>query len=87
MAYPGSRRGPHQVAGRLVVALGSAREVHDDLRTVYRGLGPLVLEQVTGHVVDAVGGFVDPPLSTRTLPPASSRSGTTRRPSVPIAPR
>ena len=52
--HPGSRRGLDQLPGRLVIALGATRQVHDDLGPVDCGLDPLALEQITGHILDAI---------------------------------
>src|SRR5215207_636266 len=58
---PGPRRGLHQVARLVLVALAAAGTVHDDLGTVDRGLDPLAGGQVAGHEVGALAGFATAP--------------------------
>ncbi|CAM5356778.1 hypothetical protein SPURM210S_02333 [Streptomyces purpurascens] len=61
MPYTGPGRGADQMTGRLVVALGTARQVQHGLRAVEGGLDALALEQIAGDVLDAVrGGAVLP---------------------------
>ena len=53
-ARPG--RGALQGAGRLVVALGAARQMQHGLRARHCGLHPFILQQVARDVLDAVRG-------------------------------
>ena len=67
---PGPRRGPYQVPGLVLVALGAAGAVHDGLDPGDGGVDPLAGGQIAANELDAVSGLVAAPLSTRTLPPA-----------------
>src|SRR5215213_9954023 len=58
---PIPRRWPDQVQGLILVALGAARAVHDDLGPVHRGFDSLAGGQVTGHELDAVAGLAAAP--------------------------
>ena len=61
VAHPGLRRRAHQVPRLLLVALGAARAVHDDLGALHRGVDALARGQVAGHELDALVGLVAVP--------------------------
>ena len=56
MARAGRRRGSHEIAGLVFVALGTAGAVHDRLDAIDRGRNAVAGGQITGDVFDAVGG-------------------------------
>jgi hypothetical protein len=61
VARPAPRRCPDQVQSLLLVALGAARAVHDDLGPLHRGFDALAGGQITCHELDALAGLMAMP--------------------------